>query len=185
MVSTAAITDQLILVDEQDNPIGTCEKMEAHRLGLLHRAFSVFIFDAQGRMLLQQRALSKYHSGGLWTNACCSHPFPEEDNLTAASRRLQEELGFTTSLRKVFDFYYRAEFDNGLTEHEFDHVFVGQYDGSIAVNPQEVMDYCFLSLDEIENQLTTRPDRYTAWFKIAFPRLKSWKQEQQLANAAN
>ena len=141
MVSTAAITDQLILVDEQDNPIGTCEKMEAHRKGLLHRAFSVFIFDAQGRMLLQQRALSKYHSGGLWTNACCSHPFPGEDNLTAATRRLQEELGFTTSLRKAFDFYYRAAFDNGLTEHEFDHVFVGQYEGTLEVNPQEVMDY--------------------------------------------
>jgi isopentenyl-diphosphate delta-isomerase len=185
MVSTAAISDQLILVDEQDQPVGTCEKMEAHRQGLLHRAFSVFIFDAQGRMLLQQRALSKYHSGGLWTNACCSHPFPEEDNLAAASRRLQEELGFTTSLRKVFDFYYKAEFDNGLTEHEFDHVFVGQYEGALEVNPQEVMDYCFLSLDEIENQLTTRPDRYTEWFKIAFPRLRRWKQEQELANAVN
>jgi isopentenyl-diphosphate delta-isomerase len=185
MVSTAAITDQLILVDEQDNPIGTCEKMEAHRLGLLHRAFSVFIFDAQGRMLLQQRALSKYHSGGLWTNACCSHPFPGEDNLTAASRRLQEELGFTTSLNKAFDFYYRSEFDNGLTEHEFDHVFVGQYEGALEVNPQEVMDYCFLSLEEIQNQLETRPDRYTEWFKIAFPRLRLWKQEQQSTTIAN
>ena len=185
MVSTAAITDQLILVDEQDNPIGTCEKMEAHRKGLLHRAFSVFIFDAQGRMLLQQRALSKYHSGGLWTNACCSHPFPGEDNLTAATRRLQEELGFTTSLRKAFDFCYRAAFDNGLTEHEFDHVFVGQYEGTLEVNPQEVMDYCFLSLEEIENQLETRPDRYTEWFKIAFPRLRHWKQEQQSAPIAN
>jgi isopentenyl-diphosphate delta-isomerase len=185
MVSTAAITDQLILVDEQDNPVGTCEKMEAHRLGLLHRAFSVFIFDAQGRMLLQQRALSKYHSGGLWTNACCSHPFPGEDNLTAASRRLQEELGFTTSLNKAFDFYYRSEFDNGLTEHEFDHVFVGQYEGALEVNPQEVMDYCFLSLEEIQNQLETRPDRYTEWFKIAFPRLRLWKQEQQSTTIAN
>lgn len=185
MVSTAAITDQLILVDEQDNPIGTCEKMEAHRKGLLHRAFSVFIFDSQGRMLLQQRALSKYHSGGLWTNACCSHPFPGEDNLTAATRRLQEELGFTTSLRKAFDFYYRAAFDNGLTEHEFDHVFVGQYEGALEVNPQEVMDYCFLSLEEIENQLETRPDRYTEWFKIAFPRLRLWKQEQQSVTNAN
>jgi len=185
MVSTAAITDQLILVDEQDNPIGTCEKMEAHRKGLLHRAFSVFIFDAHGRMLLQQRALSKYHSGGLWTNACCSHPFPGEDNLTAATRRLKEELGFTTSLRKAFDFYYRASFDNGLTEHEFDHVFVGQYEGALEVNPQEVMDYCFLSLEEIENQLETRPDRYTEWFKIAFPRLRNWKQEQQSAPIAN
>jgi len=185
MVSTAAITDQLILVDEQDNPVGTCEKMEAHRQGLLHRAFSVFIFDAQGRMLLQQRALSKYHSGGLWTNACCSHPFPGEDNLTAAQRRLQEEMGFTTSLNKAFDFYYRAAFDNGLTEHEFDHVFVGQYEGALEVNPQEVMDYCFLSLEEIQNQLETRPDRYTEWFKIAFPRLRLWKQEQQSAPIAN
>jgi len=185
MVSTAAITDQLILVDEQDNPIGTCEKMEAHRQGLLHRAFSVFIFDAQGRMLLQQRALSKYHSGGLWTNACCSHPFPKEDNLAAASRRLKEELGFTTSLIKAFDFYYRSVFDNGLIEHEFDHVFVGHYDGELVVNPQEVMDYCFLSFEQIENQLDTRPDRYTEWFKIAFPRLLRWKQEQELANVVN
>ena len=185
MVSTAATTDQLILVDKQDNPVGTCEKMEAHRQGLLHRAFSIFIFDAQGRMLLQQRALSKYHSGGLWTNACCSHPFPGEDNLTAAQRRLQEEMGFTTSLSKAFDFYYRAAFENGLTEHEFDHVFVGQYEGALEVNPQEVMDYCFLSLEEIENQLETRPDRYTEWFKIAFPRLRHWKQEQQSATIAN
>jgi isopentenyl-diphosphate delta-isomerase len=98
---------------------------------------------------------------------------------------LQEEMGFTTSLNKAFDFYYRAAFDNGLTEHEFDHVFVGQYEGTLEVNPQEVMDYCFLSLEEIQNQLETRPDRYTEWFKIAFPRLRLWKQEQQSASIAN
>ena len=107
------------------------EKMEAHKKGLLHRAFSVFIFNGKGEMLLQQRALNKYHSGGLWTNACCSHPMPGEKTEDAADRRLKEELGFETPLEKIFDFVYKAEFDNGLTEYEFDHVFAGEYEGEI------------------------------------------------------
>ena len=171
-------SDQLVLVDEQDRPVGTCEKMEAHQKGLLHRAFSVFLFDRAGRMLLQQRALHKYHSGGLWTNACCSHPFPGEEVLAAATRRLQEEMGLTAPVTKPFDFIYRAELDNGLTENEFDHVFVGIYEGDVTPNPQEVMDYCYLSLPEIEKQLDVRSERYTVWFKMAFPRIKAWWEAQ-------
>ena len=118
----------MILVNERDEPLGSMEKMEAHRKGALHRAFSVFIFNSRGEMLLQQRALKKYHSGGLWTNACCSHPRPGETNEAAALRRLREEMGFDTSLQQIFSFTYRASFNNGLTEHEYDHVFAGIYD---------------------------------------------------------
>jgi len=181
MGTTLVDTTHLILVDEQDQPVGTCEKMEAHQKGLLHRAFSVFLFDCAGRMLLQQRALHKYHSGGLWTNACCSHPYPDEDTSAAATRRIQEEMGFVTPIEKAFDFTYRAELDNGLTEHEFDHVFVGIYEGEVAPNAQEVMDYCYLSLSEIEKQLDVRSERYTEWFKIAFPRIKEWWNAQALS----
>ena len=119
------------MVDTNDMSTGTMEKMEAHEKAILHRAFSVFIFNAKGELLLQQRATDKYHSGGLWTNSCCSHPRPGEDTLRAAYRRLREEMGFETELQKVFDFVYKASFENGLTEYEFDHVFVGEYDGII------------------------------------------------------
>ncbi|GGB08272.1 isopentenyl-diphosphate Delta-isomerase [Puia dinghuensis] len=146
------------------------EKMEAHRKAVLHRAFSVFIFNSKGEMLLQQRAGDKYHSPGLWTNACCSHPRPGEDTLAAACRRLREELGFTTSLEKLFDFTYRSEFDNGLTEFEFDHVFVGYYDDEdIHPNAAEVSDYRYCSLEEIKEGLAVHPDNYTSWFHLAFP----------------
>src|SRR4249919_2186768 len=123
METNLNIDQEVILVNEQNEAIGTMEKMEAHRKALLHRAFSVFIFNSKGEMLLQQRALNKYHSGGMWTNACCSHPYPEEDNLEAASRRLREEMGFATELEEIFDFTYKTVFENGLTEYEFDHVF--------------------------------------------------------------
>ena len=126
--------EEVILVDIEDNPTGVADKMSAHLEGKLHRAFSIFIFNTEGKMLLQRRALSKYHSGGLWTNACCSHPLPEETTLAAASRRLKEELGFETSIEKIFDFVYKAEFENGLTEYEFDHVFAGEFDGDINFN---------------------------------------------------
>jgi isopentenyl-diphosphate delta-isomerase len=162
---------QVILVNEQDEPIGTMEKMEAHRKALLHRAFSVFIFNAKGEMLLQQRAKNKYHSAGLWTNACCSHPFPGEDIKMAAQRRLQEELGIVTPISKAFDFIYRASFDNGLTEFEFDHVFIGSYDGPIFPDKNEVSDYCFKSLDEIQNSLLSHTSKYTDWFRISFPKV--------------
>ncbi|MFD2527211.1 isopentenyl-diphosphate Delta-isomerase [Flavihumibacter stibioxidans] len=174
------ITADILLVDSNDNPVGTMEKMEAHRRGLLHRAFSVFIFNAAGDMLLQQRALNKYHSGGLWTNACCSHPYPEEDIDSAAHRRLFEELGFSAPLKKAFSFVYRAEFDNGLTEHEFDHVFVGKYDGPIHPNQSEVNDYCYRSPEEIEASMLSHPARFTAWFHLAFPRVREWIKNSDL-----
>jgi isopentenyl-diphosphate delta-isomerase len=183
MKAVSAIACQLILVDEHDRPVGTCEKMEAHQKGLLHRAFSIFIFNRQGQMLLQQRALGKYHSGGSWTNACCSHPFPTEENREAALRRLQEEMGFTTPLVKVFDFCYRADLDNGLTEYEFDHVFVGIYEGPVSINREEAMDYCYKSMQEIEENITLYPTRYTPWFRIAFPRVNEWHRQQQFQTA--
>lgn len=166
---------KVILVDEQDNPIGIAEKMEAHHNGgQLHRAFSVFLFNSRGEMLLQQRALDKYHSGGLWTNACCSHPAPGENTPDAALRRLKEELGFTTPVQKIFDFVYRAEFENGLTEHEYDHVFVGEYEGDFQYNPLEVMDYRYISLPALKEDMAQEPEKYTAWFRLAFPRIEAW-----------
>lgn len=169
---------QVILVDEQDHPSGSMEKMEAHQRGVLHRAFSIFIFNPAGEMLLQQRAMDKYHSGGLWTNACCSHPAPGETTPDAALRRLQEEMGFTTPLEKLFDFVYHARFGNGLTEHEFDHVFAGEYDGPVAVNPAEVMAIGYKSMDNIRQELEELPGLYTAWFQLAFPKIEPWWQQQ-------
>jgi isopentenyl-diphosphate delta-isomerase len=163
--------EEVILVDEADRPTGRLEKMEAHRKALLHRAFSVFIFNRKGEMLLQRRSLQKYHSAGLWTNACCSHPRPGEDTRTAAMRRLGEELGFTTGLEKRFDFIYRSEFDNGLTEFEFDHVFTGVWDLPVIPNEEEVCDHCFRSMDEIRASLAAHPGQYTSWFHLAFPLL--------------
>lgn len=164
--------EHVILVDAFDQPTGTIEKMEAHRQALLHRAFSVFIFNSRGEMLLQQRAPEKYHSAGLWTNACCSHPRPGEDTREAAGRRLREELGFTTELQKLFEFTYRTAYDNGLTEFEFDHVFVGTYDRDIHPDRSEVSDYRYRSLPEIEQELLTAPETFTSWFRLAFPMLK-------------
>ncbi|HEV2353344.1 MAG TPA: isopentenyl-diphosphate Delta-isomerase [Puia sp.] len=161
--------EEVILVDEADQPLGRMEKLEAHRRALLHRAFSVFIFNARGEMLLQQRAPGKYHSAGLWTNACCSHPRPGEETRDAAVRRLKEELGFTTELVEVFDFVYRSEFGNGLTEHEFDHVFVGSYDRDPDPDRREVSDYRYQSMPGIEAALRVRPDEFTSWFRLAFP----------------
>lgn len=166
--------DKIILVNEHDDMVGTIDKMEAHKQGLLHRAFSVFIFNSKGEMLMQQRALTKYHSAGLWTNACCSHPMPGEKTIDAAQRRLMEELGFEAPIEKIFDFTYKAEFDNGLTEHEFDHVFAGEYEGEIDANPDEVKDFCYQEISEIKNMLQEHPQKFTAWFHIAFPKIEQW-----------
>lgn len=168
----------LILVDEHDVQTGTMEKMEAHKKAMLHRAFSVFIFNAKGEMLLHKRAEKKYHSAGLWTNACCSHPHPGQETIAAAQIRLQEEMGISTELKKIFDFIYFTNFENGLTEYEFDHVYVGTFDGKIFPNPEEVSDYCFKSIEEIKNSIQSHPQKYTEWFKIAFP-----KMEQHLNNS--
>ena len=164
----------VILVDEHDEPIGTMEKMEVHQKALLHRAFSVFVFNSKGEILLHKRAAKKYHSAGLWTNACCSHPQPGEETQVAAENRLQEEMGIQTSLQKAFDFTYKTFFKNGLTEYEFDHVFVGMYEGPIFPNKEEVSDYCYKSTEEIKNSIQTHPQKYTEWFKIAFPKLEDY-----------
>lgn len=166
--------EEVILVNGDDEQVGSMEKMEAHRRGVLHRAFSVFIFNDRNEMLLQQRAVTKYHSGGLWTNACCSHPRPGEDTEAAAMRRLNEELGFTAPLAKIFDFHYNASFDNGLTEHEFDHVYVGTFTGKINPNPAEVQDYCYKRIDEIAETIESHQHKFTAWFCIAFPKVAEW-----------
>jgi isopentenyl-diphosphate Delta-isomerase len=174
----------VILVDENDKPVGTMEKIAAHEQGLLHRAFSVFIFDRKGMMLLQKRATHKYHSPGLWTNACCSHPFPGEEIQIAAIRRLNEELGFNTTLKKAFHFTYKASFENGLTEFEFDHVFAGFFEGEIKPDPEEVADTCYKSVEAIESDMKSNPEQYTEWFKIAFPLLQEWLQKHQFLHVA-
>lgn len=169
---------KVILVNEIDEPIGAMDKMEAHQKGLLHRAFSVFIFDAKGRMLLQQRAEEKYHGAGLWTNACCSHPLPGETTEDAAKRRLEEELGFVTSLKEIFAFTYRADVENGLIEHEYDHVFAGEYEGPIDANKTEVAAYYYEDIKELKLAMQIRPQKFTSWFKIAFPRMEQWWWER-------
>ena len=165
------------MVDEHDNARGVMDKMEAHRKGLIHRAFSIFIFNSRGEMLLQQRALTKYHSAGLWSNSCCSHPYPGEEVKEAATRRLNEELGFETSLEKIFDFIYHVSFENGLVENEFDHVFVGHYDGTIKINSEEVNDYAFKPMEQIRQELKNKPENYTEWFKISFPKIETWLKQ--------
>lgn len=177
MQTATMIEEEVILVDEQDRVQGTAGKMEAHEQALLHRAFSVFVFNRKGEMLLQQRALHKYHSGGLWTNTCCSHPRPGEDTRLAAERRLQEEMGFVLPLQKVFDFIYKADFDNGLTEYEFDHVFVAEYEGPVNINPEEVMEFEYRPVDAIARDLQSNPERYTTWFRLAFAKIQTWWQE--------
>ncbi len=163
--------NQVILVNDKDEPVGVMEKMEAHVQGLLHRAFSVFIFNNKGEMLLHQRAIEKYHSGGLWTNACCSHPSPDENLENSAHKRLNFEMGFDTTLLSTFSFIYKTVFDNGLTEHEFDHVFMGKYNGLINPQSSEVQAYAYFPIIEIENQIISTPENFTSWFKIAFPKV--------------
>ena len=158
--------ERVVLVDEKDNPLGTMEKMEAHEKGVLHRAFSVFIFNNKGDMLLQQRAFSKYHSGGLWTNTCCSHPRDGETTLEAAHRRLQEEMGFDCEIEKAFDFIYKKNLDKGLIEHEFDHVFIGEFEGEVCFNKEEVNAYIYRPVQAVVDEVNQTPEKYTEWFKI-------------------
>ena len=160
--------EKVILVDKNDNQVGLMPKLEAHEKGVLHRAFSIFIFNSKYELLLQKRASSKYHSGGLWTNTCCSHPREGEDILDAANRRLDEEMGIKTSLRKVYDFIYKAELDNQLTEHEFDHVFYGVYDNDPILNKDEAEDFKWVDMETLNNDIIKNEDNYTVWFKIAF-----------------
>lgn len=158
----------VILVDENDNELGVKEKLAAHRDSNLHRAFSIFVFNTKGELLLQQRALNKYHSGGLWSNTCCSHPLPTETTDDAAHRKLKQEMGFDCPLRKVFAFTYRVDFPNGLTEYEYDHVLIGEYDGPIKPAKKEVSSYRWVGLDELRKEIESNPDSFTYWFKVSF-----------------
>jgi len=160
--------EKVILVTPHDQQIGLIPKLEAHKKAMLHRAFSVFIFNSKGELLLQQRALNKYHSPGLWTNTCCSHQRQNETNLEAGKRRLKEEMGIACSLKELFWFIYKAPFDNGLTEHELDHVMIGSYNKNPVINTNEVANYSWKSIDDIIEDIKANPDRYTAWFKIIF-----------------
>ncbi|MEP2774269.1 MAG: isopentenyl-diphosphate Delta-isomerase [Fulvivirga sp.] len=158
--------EQVILVDTKDNAIGQMEKLEAHKKGALHRAFSVLIFNDKGEMLLQKRAESKYHSGGLWTNACCSHPRPDEDTAQAAKRRLQEEIGLDITPRFVYKFIYKTDFNNDLIEHELDYVFIGEHNGAPNINKDEVSDWKYMAINDLKKDITAHPEQYTVWFKI-------------------
>ncbi len=160
--------EQVILVNERDEQLGTMPKMEAHEKGELHRAFSVFVFNNKGELLLQQRATDKYHSPNLWTNTCCSHQREGEPNIEAGKRRLQEEMGFVCDLKEVFWFVYKAPFDNGLTEHELDHVMVGYFDKIPKINEEEVKNYKWMAVEEIRFDIKNNPMLYTEWFKIIF-----------------
>jgi isopentenyl-diphosphate delta-isomerase len=168
--------EQVVLVDELNNELGFMEKMKAHQLGVLHRAFSVFLFDEKGNMLLQKRALEKYHSPGLWTNTCCSHPRPGEQTIDAAKRRLIEEMGIVANMSLAFHFIYKAALDQDLTEHELDFVFIGTYNGIISPNSLEVSDYLYISIKELIAKMDDDADQFTVWFKIAFPRVMQWYQ---------
>jgi isopentenyl-diphosphate delta-isomerase len=163
--------EYVILVDEQDNDIGVMEKLLAHQEGLLHRAFSIFIFNEKGELLLQQRALSKYHSAGLWTNTCCSHPRPNETIKDAANRRLFEEMGLSCDLKIITNFIYKTPFENGLTEHELDYVLIGSTNQNPHINKDEVENYKWMPIEDIKKDIISHPDLYTSWFKIALEKV--------------
>ena len=160
--------EKVILVNSDNVQQGLMGKLEAHQKGVLHRAFSVFVFNEKGEMLLQQRALDKYHSPGLWTNTCCSHQRDGESNIEAGKRRLFEEMGFSCELEEQFSFLYKADFDNGLTEHELDHVMIGYWDEDPVINPGEVASFKWMKADAVKKDIEDHPELYTAWFKIIF-----------------
>lgn len=174
------VEEKVILVNESDEQIGTMPKMEAHEKAALHRAFSVFVMNDKGETMLQQRAAHKYHSPLLWTNTCCSHQRVGETNQGAGKRRLQEEMGFVTDLRELFSFIYRAPFDNGLTEHELDHVMIGTYNGDPRINEEEVADWKWMLPEDIKEDIALYPERYTEWFKIIFDKFYHHLLENQV-----
>lgn len=169
--------EHVVLVDEQDNEVGTCEKLSAHLESKLHRAVSVLLFNNEGKYLLQQRAFNKYHSGGLWSNACCGHPRPGEAAKDCAERRLFEEMGIRCSLAKGFDFIYKADLGEGLTEHEFDHVFIGTFNGDAMPNADEAADWKWMTEEELVKDISENPDQYTYWFKLLVPKILKRKNE--------
>ncbi len=166
--------EKVVLVNENDEVVGAMEKIEAHEKALLHRAFSVFIINKNNELMLQRRALGKYHSPGLWTNTCCSHPRVNESYESGAHRRMVEEMGFDCELKDIFSFIYKAPFDNGLTEHELDHVFVGYCDTEPVINPDEVDSWKWIALDELKKDIKNTPDNYTIWFKIIFEKFSEY-----------
>ena len=170
----------VILVDLDDQEIGKMEKMQAHVEAKLHRAFSVFIFNSKGELLLQQRAFTKYHTPGLWTNTCCSHPRHGETTAEAAHRRMVEEMGFDCDFEEVFSFHYKAKFSNELTEHEIDHVFVGFSDQAPVINPEEVAEYRYANMETLAKEIKDMPENFTIWFRIAFDRVNEYFQKHPL-----
>ncbi|MCK5123344.1 MAG: isopentenyl-diphosphate Delta-isomerase [Candidatus Pacebacteria bacterium] len=164
------MSTEIILVDKNDQEIGAGEKMKVHQDGKLHRCFSIFVFNSNNEMLLQKRAKAKYHCGGLWTNTCCSHPRKGELLEKEIHKRLQEEMGFDCELKEIGGFIYKAKFDNGLTEHEYDHVFTGKFDGQPKLNPEEADDYKWIGLEELKKEIKKNPEDFTVWFKIALER---------------
>jgi isopentenyl-diphosphate Delta-isomerase len=176
------LEEQVILVDESDRPIGTAEKLAAHKNSALHRAFSIFVVNGQGQVLLQKRAKQKYHSGGLWTNTCCSHPRPGEETIAAAKRRLQEEMGFCCELAEIFSFVYRAQLDHELTEYEFDHVLLGKFDGEPILNPDEAEAWKWIEMTDLQLDIAANPDRYTFWLKNCVDRVGDYLKDHLVKN---
>ncbi len=174
------IEENVILVNTKDEPIGLMPKLEAHEKAVLHRAFSVFVLNDKNQIMLQQRAHHKYHSPLLWTNTCCSHQREGESNIQAGSRRLFEEMGFNTELKELFHFIYRAPFDNGLTEHELDHVMIGYYNESPTINPEEVEDWKWMGIEEVQSDIQLRPEEYTVWFKIIFDEFYHFLEDHKI-----
>jgi isopentenyl-diphosphate Delta-isomerase len=172
--------EQVILVNEKDEPIGFMPKMEAHQKAALHRAFSVFILNSKNEIMLQQRAAQKYHSPLLWTNTTCSHQRAGETNLEAGNRRLMEEMGFTTELKELFSFIYKAPFENGLTEHELDHVMIGYYNGEPAINREEAESWKWMSIEGVKEDMQSHPEHYTVWFKIIFDEFYHYLEDHKL-----
>ena len=175
------VEEKVVLVDLQDQQVGTMGKLEAHQKAVLHRAFSIFVLNSSKELLLQQRAFGKYHSPGLWTNTCCSHQREGESNLEAGNRRMIEEMGMTVSLKELFTFVYKAHFDNGLTEHELDHVMVGYSNEDPKINTDEVESFKWMSLEALKKDLVKNPEDYTVWFAIIFDRFFNHINNQQRA----
>ncbi|MBU0598254.1 isopentenyl-diphosphate Delta-isomerase [Patescibacteria group bacterium] len=175
------MSENVILVDTNDKEVGIMEKMEAHKKGLLHRCFSIFVFNSKKELLIQKRAAGKYHCGGLWTNTVCSHPRSGEDINQAVHRRLQEEMGFDCELKEVTSFIYKSKFDNGLTENEYDHVFVGEYDQEPVINKEEADEFKWIGIDELKKDINSSPDNYTPWFKIIIS--QHWRKISAILNS--
>lgn len=172
--------ENVILVDQNDTQIGLMPKLEAHEKGVLHRAFSVFVLNSKNEIMLQQRAKQKYHSPSLWTNTCCSHQRDGETNIQAGSRRLYEEMGFKTNLKELFHFIYKAPFDNGLTEHELDHVMIGYYDEQPIINQEEVANWKWMCIEDVKKDMLVQPEIYTVWFKIIFDEFYHFIEEHKI-----